>query len=293
MGDRFSREAIEAKLPNKETASIISGRAVFLFRNYGDNIIALFAYGSLVYGKPREGSIPDFLVIIKDIIQFHNQNEEFYRNGLTIPSTPEEQIKLNEIWPNFYQFSSEEGAMKVGIMSHDYFLNAATGDNMYVQGRIQKPLGIILSNDEINDAILTARKKGTSFALNIVKREFTFHDFAYALSSLSYLAEIRPEKKSLKINDIVTTGYSEFTKIYIPILREIPFIKQEGEDLFYDNRNDDKREEERRKTLDYLNKQKWSKSSINRIFRNAMNYKHPISYILAKIKGEFEKSYRR
>jgi hypothetical protein len=293
MGERFTSEDIEAALPNKATASIISGRATYLFNKYGDNIIALFAYGSLVYGKPREGSIPDFLVIIRDIIQFHNQNEEFYKNGLTIPSTPEEQIKLNEIWPNFYQFNTDEGAMKVGIMSHDYFLNAATGDNMYVQGRIQKPLGIILSNDEINDAILTARKKGTNYALNIVKSEFTFHDFAYALASLSYLAEIRPEKKSLKINDIVTTGYEEFVKIYIPILNEIPFIQKKGEDSYLDKRADDEREEEKRKTLEYLNRQKWSKSSINRIFRNAMNYKHPISYILAKIKGEFEKAYRR
>ncbi|MBN1232307.1 MAG: hypothetical protein JXA60_03020 [Candidatus Coatesbacteria bacterium] len=280
---------IAKRLPNKETSITIAERAFYLEQEYGDNIDTLFAYGSLVFGKPRKKSIPDFLVIIKDIVVFHKMNEDFYASGLTIPSNSDEQIKLNELWPNFYNLESPYGEMKAGVMSKEYYLNAIYKDNMFIQGRIQKPLGILWSSRETEEALLFARRKGALHALNLLPVSFSFREFAEKLSSLSYLSEIRPENINRKIKDIVETGYSQFESIYKPILNEVDYIKYIGEE-YKDTRSHEEKEKARNETLDFQKKQKWAWKSIKRIFQNAINYKHPLNYIVDKIKGEINKT---
>jgi len=89
-------------MADERSGDPIDAVAQKLLARYGEHAAALIAYGSRAFGQARVGSAFDFWLIVRDAEAFHRANAEFYRTRLNVPSTPEEQIRLNHAGPLFY-----------------------------------------------------------------------------------------------------------------------------------------------------------------------------------------------
>lgn len=263
-----------------------------ILEKYGDCVVGLMMYGSMAYGRPRKGSIPDFWVIVDDLEAFHSRNAGFYRMQLNKPSTVEKQIALNRGGPLFYRLTEGGAAMKLAVIGEADFVRICRGPRMVIKGRMQKPLKMIRTTPAIEEAIADAQQDGLKHALNLVPRRFTMEEFLINLVSLSYLAEIRPERKTAKIRSIVDAGRKELEAIYAPLLEACDHVEQE-DDHYADTRDPAARKQGRRATRRYLRGNKWSLDQLRYICRNYRSYGAPIRYIWEKVLGEIEKWRRR
>lgn len=278
-----------AEIPN----GTVESAAAVLLERYKPHIAALIAYGSRVYGEARRGSAYDFWVIVHDADTFHQFNADFYRTGLTIPSSAEEQMRLNRTGPLFYSIRGSHPEIKFAVLGEKEFCELCANDDWWtVKGRMQKPLKIIHATARIEAAILAARREGLASAINLLPREFTTDALIEMIVSLSYRAEIRPENKRAKIQSIVKKGGMALREIYLPLVRELPYLAQQ-DNQWRDNRSDEERVRARRSTFAALRRSKWCKRSMRFIWRNFRSHGSPIRYIFMKVAGEFEKAARR
>ena len=266
--------------------------AELLLRRFGPHAAALMAYGSRVCGQVRAGSAFDFWLIVRDPEAFHRNNAELYRAQLNIRSTPEKQIALNRAGPLFYGVNENGMDIKFAVVGEEDFVRLCRDEWWTVKGRMQKPLRIMRGTPAVDAAILVARKEGLLCGLNLVPRKFTLEQLLYQIVGLSYRAEVRPEHKPAKIRSIVEFGRAELERIYVPLLQEVEFVAQRGEEYF-DRRSVEERTRARAATLRALWRSKWSWRSSQYLWRNYSSHRAPIRYVLRKILGEIEKAVRR
>jgi hypothetical protein len=263
-----------------------------LLARYGEHAAALIAYGSRVFGQARRGSAFDFWLIVRDAEAFHRANAEFYRASLNVQSTPEEQIRLNRAGPLFYALKEDGAEVKLAVLDERSLAEFCAADWWTVKGRMQKPLRMFRSTPLVDQAILSARREALASALNLVPREFTTGELLHEIVGLSYRAEIRPEHKSAKVRSILDAGRAELERIYLPLLRELPYVEARGE-RWLDRRGPEARARARAATRRALRRSKWCRQSFRFIWRNYRSYANPLRYILLKIVGEVEKGFRR
>lgn len=270
----------------------VHAAADFVLSRYGEYTAALMAYGSRVFGHARRGSAFDFWLIVRNLEAFHNSNREFYRTQLNVPSTPEEQIKLNRSGPLFYSLRDNGREIKLAVLDERSFADLCVHEWWTVKGRMQKPLLVIRSTPLVDQSILAARREGIVAAINLLPRAFTMKDLLTEIVGLSYRAEVRPERKSAKIRSIVESGYRELEEIYAPLLAELPYVEQRG-DRLSDRRTDEERARARHATKGALNHSKWCRRSLRFVWRNFRSHSHPVRYICLKVVGEVEKTISR
>jgi len=270
----------------------LESAASHLQERYGKHIAALLAYGSQLFGRTRRGSAYDFWVIVKNPAAFHQDNAEFYRSSLTVSSTPEKQITLNQAGPLFYSLQSGDMEIKIGVLGEAELAKLCRGKWWTVKGRMQKPLKKFSSTRTVDDAILAARREAVACGVNLVPKEFTFKELLRQIVSLSYRAEIRPEAKNAKINAITESSHTELKEIYLPLLKELAYVEQRGDD-FVDRRHETDRARARTATLRALSRSKWCRRSMSFILRNYRSHGSPLRYLVMKVVGEFEKAFRR
>jgi hypothetical protein len=266
----------------------------YLFDKYGDNLVGLIGYGSMVFGRPRAGSLRDYWVIYRDYEDFHSRNEEFYKESLNKKSTVEEQIRTNKEGPNFYQWIDKENDIhiKTAVMQEDDFYRFCTSEPLVVKGRMQKPLKIVRVSKKVQEGIDAARREGAELGINLINKEFTFDDFLFAVQSLSYRAEIRPEGKNRKIYSIIDKGKDELDRIYRPLLEELPFVEKKDEHTYVDTRLDETKKELKKKTLKMLKRLKWSRQAFKILIRNYATFNNPVKYTFMKAVAELKKVFK-
>ncbi len=263
-----------------------------LLERFSTHVVALMAYGSRVYGRPRRGSAHDFWLIVDDPAAFHQGNAAFYRTHLNIPSTPDEQIRRNLDGPNFYSLSESGMEIKFGVLGEESFCRLCRDAWWTVKGRMQKPLRFIKSSPGVKQAVRAARQEGLHHALNMAPRDFGFNELMRELVALSYRAELRPEHMKAKVQSILDSGGEALDRIYRPMLDAQPNVEKRGE-TYVDLRDDETRRYARRATLQSLRRSKWSRRSFRYIIRNFRSHRAPIRYILKKGCGEIEKAFAR
>jgi hypothetical protein len=266
--------------------------AQFVLARYGEHAAALMAYGSRVYGRARRGSAYDFWLIVHDLEAFHYANADFYRTQLNIPSTPEEQIKMNRTGPLFYSIRDDGREIKLAVLDERSFADLCVNEWWTVKGRMQKPLRLIRSTPAVEEAILAARREGLGSAVNLLPKRFTMEELLFEIAGLSYRAEFRPERIAAKVRSIVETGRGPLEEIYRPLLAELPYVKREG-DQMVDLRGDEEHSRARQGTRRALNHSKWCRRSLRFVWRNYKSHSRPIRYVLRKIAGEVEKALAR
>jgi hypothetical protein len=157
---------------------------------------------------------------------------------------------------------------------------------------MQKPLRMIRSTPAVDQAILSARREALACALNLVPREFTISELLREIVGLSYRAEVRPENKSAKVRSILDAGRAELERIYLPLLADLPYVERRVEG-WRDRRGLEERARARSATLRALRRSKWCRQSLRYIWRNYRSYAKPLRYVLMKIVGEVEKTFKR
>ena len=288
-------------MADERSPDTIDAVARKLLARYGEHAAALIAYGSRVFGQARLGSAFDFWLIVRDAEAFHRANAEFYRTCLNVPSTPDEQIRLNRAGPLFYALKEDGVEVKLAVLDERSLAEFCVHDWWTVKGRMQKPLRMIRSTPAVDQAILSARREALACALNLVPREFTMEELLREVIGLSYRAEMRPEHKSAKVRSILEAGRAELERIYRPLLAELPYVgprsrpeqSRTGGGGWLDRRGPEERRRARSATLRALHRSKWCRQSLRFIWRNYRSYAKPLRYILLKMVGEVEKSFRR
>jgi hypothetical protein len=259
---------------------------------FGPHVAALLAYGSRIFGQARIGSAYDFWVIVRDGEAFHRANAEFYRTHLHEPSTPERQIALNRSGPLFYTYRDGGAEVKIAVIEERVFVRLCRYPWYTVKGRMQKPMLVMRSSPAVDAALLGARREGLLHGLSLTPAEFTMEELLRQICSLSYRAEIRPERKGAKIRSILRAGGARLDAMYRPLLAELPYVQARG-DRFLDTRPAPERARARKATLRLLRRSKWSRRSRRFVLRNYHSHPHPIRYILLKILGEAQKPFAR
>ena len=148
-----------------------------------------------------------------------------------MPSTPEEQIRLNRAGPLFYALKEDGAEVKLAVLDERSLAEFCVHDWWTVKGRMQKPLRMIRSTPAVDQAILSARREALACALNLAPREFTIEELLREIVGLSYRAEVRPENKSAKVRSILEAGRAELERIYLPLLAELPYVEPRGDGL--------------------------------------------------------------
>jgi hypothetical protein len=279
-------------MADERSGDAIDAVAQKLLARYGEHVAALIAYGSRVFGQARLGSAFDFWLIVRDAEAFHRANAEFYRTSLNVPSTPEEQIRLNRAGPLFYALKEDAVEVKLAVLDERSLAEFCVHDWWTVKGRMQKPLRMIRSTPAVDEAILSARREALACALNLVPREFAMSELLRELVGLSYRAEVRPENKSAKVRSILDAGRAELERIYTPLLAELPYVERRGQG-WLDRRGPEERARARSATLRALRRSKWCRQSLRFIWRNYRSYAKPLRYVLMKMVGEVEKTFKR
>jgi hypothetical protein len=279
-------------MASENTPVTIDSVAEMLLARYGEHVAALIAYGSRVYGQARIGSAFDFWLIVRDAEAFHRFNAEFYRTQLNIPSTAEEQIRLNRAGPLFYALKEEGFQVKLGVLDERSFADFCVDEWWTVKGRMQKPMRVFRSTPVVEQAILAARREALAAGLNLVPPDFTLDRLLREIVGLSYRAEFRPENKAAKVRSIIEAGRAELKQIYLPLLLERTYVARR-EDGFADLRPSDERARARKETLRALRRSKWCRRSLRFVWRNYRSYANPLRYILLKMFGEVEKTFKR
>ncbi|MFH1707364.1 MAG: hypothetical protein ABIF71_05540 [Planctomycetota bacterium] len=268
----------------------------YLIDRYGDDLVGLIAYGSMVFGRPRAGSLRDYWVIYRDYQAFHGRNLAFYQACLNRPSTVAEQIALNREGPNFYSLDDPGASIRIkiaAIQEDDFVRLCAGAATMVVKGRMQKPLRIIRATPRIREGMAAARAEGARDGVDMLRDpRFTMDAFLLAVMGLSYQAEIRIEDVARKLHSIIDKGRPQIEEIYGPLLAGLPHVRVEGDGRFTDTRPPAMRRRARGAVIRRFRRMKWNPAHLRYIWRNYCSYKRPVRYLWDKFRGEVAKVFR-
>ncbi|KAK8803434.1 hypothetical protein WA158_001128 [Blastocystis sp. Blastoise] len=209
-----------------------------------------FAYGSGVFrqtgytDEEAKKAMIDFIIAVDNTSKWHSINKHLNNQDYSIiKRLPNKTIgKLNNSGGGVY-FNTTlvqlEGQrvprkMKYGVLSMDSLISDLENwDNLYIAGRLHKPVNVILSNDIIRPSFEKNLKHAVHVALCILPTTFTERQLYMAICSLSYMGDIRMgfAENPHKIENIVNGSYSLFHELYEPIIKNCPYISKQG-DLF-------------------------------------------------------------
>lgn len=206
------------------------------------NLSYVFAYGSSVkqqigyenIGK-QTNPIIDLIFCVRDPLGWHAEN--IYRH-------PSDYSLLHRMGPRFLmKYQEGFGAkiyfntlvrldelgvrIKYGVISREHLLeDLEEWRHLYVAGRLQKPvleLVPAMHNDpQMQAALIRNLKSAFHVALLLLPEHFTDHQLFMKITALSYNGDFRMifgENKN-KIQNIVNAQKSDFTQLYLPIMKQ-------------------------------------------------------------------------
>ena len=211
--------------------------------NSKDGIIAAFGYGSSFFHQTgyNEKTVKsmDFIFIVEDLKEWFkndiSKNGEYYTDNSKkriLKISPKKLKGKTGIIYNVVR--NTEVKYKFGVIEKKDFLNHLnTWDSFYVTGRMQKPVYIFKSTEEIDEAIDNNRKNVLLVTLAILnKNKLTLHEMFNVLCSLSYIGDIRfIIENPNKVSNIVNGSLENLISIYS---KYSEYIKIDGENVFVD-----------------------------------------------------------
>lgn len=169
-----------------------------------------FAYGSGVvqqsgYDYSKKNSMPmvDLIFVVKDSEKWHEKNMNLNPNhyssllpmGPSLVSLFQESLQAH-FWFNAYvkmdeiQFPGR--LLKYGVISKEHFiLDMVHWNNMYVAGRLHKPVHIIKDNPYMHSYLGINHEQAVRAALLLLPNKFTRVELFQTIASLSYIGDPR------------------------------------------------------------------------------------------------------
>lgn len=208
------------------------------------DVLAAFAYGSGVveqggydYSGVNPAQLPmvDMIFVVEDAVRWHAENLVRNRDHYSsfIASWPlgspgviaYVQTQLGaRVWFNAYIPMKTNRMLKYGVIERSALLSDLFNwDTLYIAGRLHKPVLLVKSTPEIDEAIEVNRRHAVRAALLLMPKIFTELDLYLGVASLSYIGDPRMifGENPKKVANLVTPIVPQYRKEYHKTLQNI------------------------------------------------------------------------
>lgn len=224
-----------ARLMIERSSDILSSFPPVEFAfTYGSGAVEQGGYS--YKGKASDLPMIDFIFVVKDSEEWHRDNMELnpshYSSLLPMNSKMVAYVQDKipaHCWFNAYvpiAHGPQAGRMmKYGVISKKQVMrDLTTWNTLYIAGRLHKPVNIIQSNADIEDALAGNRNQALRTALLMLPETFTETELYMAIASLSYIGDPRmffgenPKKVRSAIQLSVACFFLSFSVLALPLL---------------------------------------------------------------------------
>ncbi|XP_039260587.2 phosphatidate cytidylyltransferase, mitochondrial-like [Styela clava] len=227
-----------SNVPIVSNTSSIFQRILMHFPD-GGNMSLAFAYGSGVFAqkghKNPTANMLDFIFAVQDPLKWHSENLSLNQNHYSLLMQKLGAERIAQLQENyganiFYNtlIICEGRIIKYGIISNEKLeSDLLNWDNLYVAGRLHKPVNIIRHRFENNPKLMLAMRRNYHSALYasflMLPEVFSEWQLYHTIAGLSYLGDFRMKfgEDKNKVSNIVEPNYTRFQDLYHPILESI------------------------------------------------------------------------
>lgn len=253
-----------------------------MLRQFNAPIVYCFAYGSGVFPQGEQGhsiseaefravhpkppqslvqaqkgspKMIDFIFGVSHTQHWHSINMKQHRSHYSgIASLGSGFVSHVQNWGAgvyFNPFIEMNGMLiKYGVTSIDNLVrDLSTWDNLYLAGRLQKPVKILRDHPQVRLANQHNLIAAVRTALLLLPPDFSESDLYSTIAGLSYLGDPRmalPTENKSKVANIVNNNIVHFRRLYAPLVKTLPNVAFTGpcrlddEDWVLDDRADNK-----------------------------------------------------
>ena len=175
-------------------------------------VLAAYAYGSGVvaqagydYSSADPSQLPmlDLIFVVEDAEKWHAanmaRNREHYTSFAAVSAGVVAWIQERlgaHVWFNAYipmnTARSGKRMLKYGVIERGAFLrDLRNWDNLYIAGRLHKPVLVVKSTPEVDEAFELNRRHAVRAAVLLMPKIFSELDLYLAVASLSYIGDPR------------------------------------------------------------------------------------------------------
>lgn len=212
------------------------------------NVLAAFAYGSGVVEQggydysgvdPAQLPMVDMIFVVEDAVRWHAENlvrnKDHYSSFIAswplgspgVIAYVQTQLGAR-VWFNAYipmkTARSPLRMLKYGVIERSALLSDLLNwDTLYIAGRLHKPVLLVKSTPEIDEAIEVNRRHAVRAALLLMPKIFTELDLYLGVASLSYIGDPRMifGENPKKVVNLVTPIVPQYRKEYHKTLQNI------------------------------------------------------------------------
>ncbi|QYT04805.1 CDP-diacylglycerol synthase [Trichoderma simmonsii] len=231
-----------------------------MLRQFNAPIVYCFAYGSgvfpqekagrsvseaefrAVHPKPPEALVKaqkgapkmiDFIFGVTHTEHWHSINMKQHRDHYSgVASLGSGFVSKVQGWGAgvyFNPYIEMNGMLiKYGVTSIDNLVrDLSTWDNLYLAGRLQKPVKILRDHPQVRLANQINLIAAVRTALLLLPSDFTEADLYSTIAGLSYLGDPRmalPTENKSKVANIVSHNMVHFRRLYAPLIRTLPNV---------------------------------------------------------------------
>ncbi|PNY23113.1 Phosphatidate cytidylyltransferase, mitochondrial [Tolypocladium capitatum] len=231
-----------------------------MLRQFNAPIVYCFAYGSgvfpqednsrsiteaefrAVHPKPPEALVKaqrgspkmiDFIFGVSHTQHWHSINMKQHRNHYSgIASLGSGFVSRVQDWGAgvyFNPYIEMNGMLiKYGVTSIDNLVNdLSTWDNLYLAGRLQKPVKILRDHPQVRLANQHNLIAAVRTALLLLPPDFTETELYSTIAGLSYLGDPRmalPTENKSKVSNIVNNNVVHFRRLYAHLIMTLPNV---------------------------------------------------------------------
>ncbi|XP_065862545.1 uncharacterized protein [Euphorbia lathyris] len=189
-------------------------------------------YGSALHPNNHDKSaMVDFILGVSDPLQWHFEdlklNGDHYASwmvhfgGAKLVTQVANKIGVGVHFNPFVTWNNK--LLKYGVVRmHDLVQDILNWERLYLSGRLQKPVQILVDNVDIGNLNSVNLRAALSAALLLLPAKFSEEDLYNKICSLSYTGDLRmlfAEDKN-KVKKIVQGQFGLFQSMYKPFLHE-------------------------------------------------------------------------
>lgn len=196
----------------------------------------MFGYGSKVIKQDtqRESDLVDLILAVDDPLKWHQENyarnNQHYSFLQYLPNNTENITKIQERFGAKIYFNTYVRlgnlSVKYGVIRTEHLINdLRTWSELYVAGRLHKPVEFIVNSYEKNETLRSALRFNKESALRAallqLPETFDLKKLYIKITGLSYHGDPRMifGENISKIEDIVSSQFDRFSQLYLPILK--------------------------------------------------------------------------
>ncbi|XP_045407412.1 phosphatidate cytidylyltransferase, mitochondrial isoform X3 [Lemur catta] len=211
-----------------------------ILSHFPEELSLAFAYGSGVYrqagpNSDQKNAMLDFVFTVDDPVAWHTKNLKKNRSHYSLLKFLGPKI-ITSIQNNYgagVYYNSlimcDSRLIKYGVISTNILIeDLLNWNNLYVAGRLQKPVKIVAMNENVilRSALDKNLRSAVTAAFLMLPESFSEEDLFAEIAGLSYSGDFRMvigEDKT-KVLNIVKPNIAHFRELYGSILQENPQV---------------------------------------------------------------------